>query len=269
LVTSGFRGYDRALVEALPNLEMISIWGAGLQAADLDVVKEKGIIVSNTPDDSRIAVADLAMALLMSVARQTSEGDSFVKSGRWASETFNEQAIGLYRKTCGIVSLGTIGRAVAQRAAGFDMQIAYFGPNKKDDVDYRYYDDLLKMAEESDFLMVCCPELPSTIGLITDKVIRALGPDGILVNVGRGICMDEEALIKALEEKAIAGAGLDVYMTEPDIPASLRALDNAVLVPHVGTATRDIRNIRKGMCLKNLQAFFAGQPIPAPVYVPE
>ena len=269
LVTSGFRGYDRALVEALPNLEMISIWGAGLQAADLDVVKEKGIIVSNTPDDSRIAVADLAMALLMSVARQTSEGDSFVKSGRWASETFNEQAIGLYRKTCGIVSLGTIGRAVAQRATGFDMQIAYFGPNKKDDVDYRYYDDLLKMAEESDFLMVCCPELPSTIGLITDKVIRALGPDGILVNVGRGICMDEEALIKALEEKAIAGAGLDVYMTEPDIPASLRALDNAVLVPHVGTATRDIRNIRKGMCLKNLQAFFAGQPIPAPVYVPE
>jgi hydroxypyruvate reductase len=269
LVTSGFRGYDRALVEALPNLEMISIWGAGLQAADLDVVKEKGIIVSNTPDDSRIAVADLAMALLLSVARQTAEGDRFVKSGRWATEAFDEQAIGVYKKTAGIIALGTIGRAVAQRCVGFDMDVAYFGPNKKDDVDFRYYDDLLAMAKEVDFLFVCCPELPETINLVTDEVIRALRPDGILVNVGRGICVDEKALIKALQEKAIAGSGLDVYMTEPDIPADLRALENAVLVPHVGTATRDIRNIRKDMCLKNLQAFFAGKPVLAPVYVPE
>ena len=256
-------------MEALPNLEMISIWGAGLQAVDLDVVKEKGIILTNTPDNSRIAVADLAMALLLSVARQTSEGDRFVKSGDWANAPFDEQGIGLYGKTCGIIALGTIGRAVAQRAAGFDMEVAYFGPNKKDDVEYAYYDDLLKMAAASDFLMVCCPELPETVGLVTGEVIRALGPDGILVNVGRGICVDEEALIVALQEKAIAGAGLDVYQTEPDIPARLRALDNAVLVPHVGTGTRDIRNIRKEMCLKNLQAFFAGEPVLAPVYWPE
>ena len=268
LVTSGFRGFDRALVEALPNLEMISIWGAGLQAADLDVVKEKGIILTNTPDNSRIAVADLAMALLLSVARQCAEGDRFVKSGDWASTSFDEQGIGLYEKTCGIVSLGTIGRAVAQRAASFDMDVIYYGPNKKDDVAYRYFDDLLDMAKSSDFLMVCCPELPETRGLITDEIIRALGSDGILVNVGRGICVDEEALIVALEEKAIGGAGLDVYQTEPDIPERLRALDNAVLVPHVGTGTRDIRNIRKEMCLKNLQAFFAGEPVPAAVYVP-
>ncbi|MBE89376.1 MAG: hydroxyacid dehydrogenase [Rhodospirillaceae bacterium] len=269
LVTSGFRGFDRALVEALPNLEMISIWGAGLQAADLDVVKEKGIILSNTPDDSRIAVADLAMALLMSVARQCAEGDKFVKSGRWASEVFDEQGIGLYKKKCGIIALGTIGRAVAKRAAAFDMDIAYFGPNKKADADYRYYDDLLAMATDSDFLMVCCPEMPETIGLVTGEVIRALGPDGIVVNVGRGICMDEAGLIKALQDKAIAGAGLDVYQTEPSIPKALRKCENAVLVPHVGTATRDIRNIRRDMCLKNLQAFFAGEPVLAPVYVPE
>ena len=125
------------------------------------------------------------------------------------------------------------------------------------------------MATDSDFLMVCCPEMPETIGLVTGEVIRALGPDGIVVNVGRGICMDEAGLIKALQDKAIAGAGLDVYQTEPSIPKALRKCENAVLVPHVGTATRDIRNIRRDMCLKNLQAFFAGEPVLAPVYVPE
>lgn len=269
VVTNGFGGYDRALVEALPKLELISVWGAGLQALDLDVARERRIVVTNTPDNSKMAVAELGITLLLATARRVTEGDQFVKSGDWANEAFGRPGTGLFGKTCGIVALGTIGRAVADRAASFQMNVLYFGPRKKEGAPYTYYDDVTAMATDSDFLVLCCPELPETRGLITADVLRALGPQGILVNIARGAIVDEPALITALQDGTIKAAGLDVFADEPNVPEELRKLDNAVLVPHVGTATADILEIRKTMSVANLKAYFSGQPVLAPVHVPE
>ncbi|MGI9522853.1 MAG: 2-hydroxyacid dehydrogenase [Hyphomicrobiaceae bacterium] len=261
VVTIGLRGYDRALVEALPNLEMISIHGAGLQAVDLQAAKDHGVVVTNTPDNSKIAVAEIALGLMLATARRVSEADAFVKSGAWADQSFSRPGTGLFGRTCGIIALGTIGRAVADRANAFNMDVAYFGPRKKDDAPYRYYDDVTAMARDSDFLIVCCPELPETIGLITADVLKALGPDGILVNVSRGVVVDEPALIKALQDGTIKAAGLDVFLNEPDVGADLRALPNAVLLPHIGTATSDVMRIRKELTVANLLAFFKGKDV--------
>lgn len=268
LVTSGFRGYNREIVDALPNLEIISVWGAGLQAVDLEIAKERGITVTNTPDNSRIAVAELAMALLLNVGRRINEADVYVKSGNWVEETFVKYGLGFFGKTIGIVALGTIGRAVAERAASFEMNVIYFGPNRKPDVDYQYYDDIRSLAEASDFLVLCCPETPETTGLITAQVLEALGPQGVLINVARGSVVDEKALINALQNGIIKGAGLDVFANEPNVPETLRKLENVVLVPHIGTATEDARNIRKEMTVENLVHYFNGEPVSGPVFIP-
>ncbi len=265
MVTNGLNGYKRDLVEALPNLKMISVWGAGLQALDLDCAREKGIMVTNTPDDSKLAVSDLGMGLLLATARQIADGDSFINTGDWSNRPFGRNGIGVMGKTLGIVALGTIGRGVAKRAQGFDMNVLYYGPNKKDDVDYKYYTDVKAMAADSDFLMLCCPETPDTVGLITADVLKALGPDGILINIARGAVVDEPALIKALQDGVIWGAGLDVFADEPNVPKELRELDNVVCVPHVGTSTLDIRRIRKEKCVENLKLFFAGKDVLSPV----
>ncbi|MGA0393131.1 MAG: 2-hydroxyacid dehydrogenase [Rhodospirillales bacterium] len=265
MVTNGLNGYKRDLVEALPNLKMISVWGAGLQALDLDCAREKGIMVTNTPDDSKLAVSDLGMGLLLATARQIADGNAFINTGDWSNRPFGRNGIGVIGKTLGIVALGTIGRGVAKRAQGFDMNVLYYGPNKKDDVDYKYYTDVKAMAADSDFLMLCCPETPDTVGLITADVLKALGPDGILINIARGAVVDEPALIKALQDGVIWGAGLDVFADEPNVPKELRELDNVVCVPHVGTSTLDIRRIRKEKCVENLKLFFAGKDVLSPV----
>ncbi|MGI9423992.1 MAG: 2-hydroxyacid dehydrogenase [Hyphomicrobiaceae bacterium] len=261
VVTTGLRGYDRALLEALPKLEMISIHGAGLQACDLQAAKDHNVIVTNTPDNSKIAVAELAIALMLAAARRVSESDAFVKSGEWASRSFGKTGTGLYGKACGVVALGTIGRAVADRASAFGMDVAYFGPRKKSDAPYRYVSDVTELARDSDFLILCCPELPETRGLITADVLNALGADGILINVSRAIVTDEPALIKALQDGTIKAAGLDVFMNEPNIAAEFLELSNAVLVPHIGTATSDIMKIRKELTVANLKAFFDGSDV--------
>jgi len=268
LVTSGFRGYKRDLIESLPNLEIISIWGSGLQAVDLEIAKEKGITVTNTPDHSRIAVAELAIALLLNVGRRIHEADAYVKSGKWEDEGFVKYGLGFFGKTIGIVALGRIGRAVAERAEAFGMKVIYYGPHRKSDVSYQYLDDIRSLARESDFLILCCPETPETTGLITADVLEKLGPEGILINVARGVVVDEDALIDALQKRIIKGAGLDVYVNEPEVPEALRKMENVILVPHIGTATADVRNIRKEMTVENLLKFFNGEPVSGPVYIP-
>jgi hydroxypyruvate reductase len=265
MATNGLNGYDRALVEALPNLKMISVWGAGLQALDLNCAREKGIMVTNTPDSSKLAVSDLGMALLLATARLIPDGDAFINTGEWSNKPFGRNGIGVMGKTLGIVALGTIGRGVAKRAEGFDMNVLYYGPNKKDDVDYKYYTDVTAMAADCDFLMLCCPETPETVGLVSADVLKALGPDGILINIARGAVVDEPALIKALQDGVIWGAGLDVFADEPNVPEALRTLDNVACVPHLGTSTLDIRRIRKEKCCENLKLFFAGKDVLSPV----
>ncbi|MEX2450583.1 MAG: 2-hydroxyacid dehydrogenase [Rhodospirillales bacterium] len=265
MATNGLNGYKRDLVDALPKLEMISVWGAGLQALDLDAARERDIMVTNTPDNSKLAVSDLGMGLLLATARQISDGDAFVSTGAWSNKAFGRNGIGVTGKTLGIVALGTIGRGVAKRAEGFDMNVLYYGPNKKDDVPYTHYTDVKAMAADSDFLMLCCPETPETRGLITTDVLKALGPDGILINIARGACVDEPALIQALKDGTIWGAGLDVFVDEPNVPEELRTLDNVVCVPHIGTSTLDIRKIRKEKCVENLKLFFDGKDVLSPV----
>ena len=263
LVTSGFRGFKADIIEALPNLEIISVWGAGLQALDLDAARAHGIVVTNTPDNSKIAVAELGMALMLNVGRRVMEADKYVKSGAWKPESFTRYGSGFYGKKLGIVALGTIGRAVADRAASFGMAISYFGPNEKKDIPYAYEDNILDLARNSDFLMLCCPETPETTGLITSEVLKALGPEGVLINISRGVVVDEDALIEALKSGTIKGAGLDVFVDEPNVPEDLRNLENVVLVPHIGTATADVRRIRKEMTVTNLQDYFSGKPLPS------
>ena len=263
-VTTGLVGCDRARIEALPKLELIASFGNPKGTIDLAAAKERGVIVTNTPDAIYELVAELAIGLAVSIMRKVCETDRFLRAGNWEKQG---QPMGrqLLDKTCGIIAMGRIGRGVARRAEAFGMSICWHGPRRKDDVPYPYYSDLIEMARRSDCLIVCCPHLPETTGLISAAVLDALGPDGFLVNVARGPVVAEQALITALQERRIAGAALDVYWEEPHVPAALLPLDNVVMTPHMGTATLDVREGRGKKVLENLRAHFAGKPVPYPI----
>lgn len=260
LVTSGFRGYRKALLDALPVVEIVSVWGAGISELDLDAARARGIAVTVTPDDSKIAVAELGLALMLAAARWLPDGDALVRSGRWADEGYSRMGLGLAGRCCGIVALGTIGAAVAARAAAFDMQVRYFGPREKSGVPYGFVPDLHDLARQADFLILCCPNTPETRGMIGESVLQALGPQGTLVNIARGPVVDEPALVRAIEAGTIRAAALDVYVDEPRVPEALRASDRVVLAPHIGTQIEDVRDKRKRLFIENLQAHFAGNP---------
>ena len=263
LVTPGIIGFTRAQVEALPKLEIIAMFGSNA-TLDLAPARERGIAVTNTPDSISGAVADLALGLMIASMRRICEGDCFVRSGAWPTTTppVGREVRG---KVCGIVGLGRIGAGVAARAEACGMAVRYQGPRRKPQVAYPYHEDVLSLARASDCLVVTCPSTPATRNLIDAQVLDALGAEGFLINVARGAIIDEEAMIAALAEKRIAGAGLDVYRDEPQVPAVLRALDNVVLTPHVGSTTYEVREERKRKLLTNLRAHFAGQPLLSPL----
>ncbi len=263
LVTPGITGFTCAQIEALPKLEIIAMFGSNT-TLDLAPARERGIPVTNTPDSIAGGVADLALGLMIASMRRISEGDRYVRSGTWPTSTppVGREVRG---KVCGIVGLGRIGLAVAQRAAACEMTVRYQGPRRKPDMAYPYHDDVLSLARESDCLVVTCPLTPATRNLIDAKVLDALGADGFLVNVARGPIVDEDALIDALTEKRIAGAGLDVFRDEPRVPDALLALNNVVMTPHVGSTTLEIREERKRKVLENLRAHFAGEPLLSPL----
>jgi lactate dehydrogenase-like 2-hydroxyacid dehydrogenase len=262
LVTPGITGFTRADLDVLPALEIIALFGSNT-TLDLAPARERGIPVTNTPDSISEGVADLAIGLLISAMRRICECDRFVRSVAWP-ETPPPVGREVRGKVCGIVGYGRIGAAVAQRAAACGMTVRYQGPRRKP-VDWPYHEDVLSLAQASDCLVVTCPSKPQTRNLIDARVLDALGNEGYLVNVARGAIIDEEALITALAEKRIAGAGLDVYRDEPQVPAALRALDNVVLTPHVGSTTIEIREGRKRMVLENLRRHFAGEPLLSPL----
>jgi lactate dehydrogenase-like 2-hydroxyacid dehydrogenase len=196
--------------------------------------------------------------------RRICESDRFVRSGQWLTRTM---AMGreLGGKTCGIVGLGAIGRQVAKLADAFGMSVRYHGPRRKEGTTFPYHADLEELARLSDCLVVTCPLTPETRGLVDARILDALGPEGFLVNVARGPVVDEQALIAALRDGRIAGAGLDVYWDEPRVPAELLAMENVVLTPHMGSSTREVREERGRKLLANLRAHFAGQTVPNPV----
>ena len=263
LVVQGSIGFTRELVDALPALEIIALYGSN-KTLDLAPARERGIAVTNTPDSISDAVADLALGLMIATMRRICECDRFVRAGSWAAAAppAGREVRG---KVCGIVGLGAIGRGVAQRAAACGMAVRYQGPRRKADVDYPYHEDVRSLALASDCLVVTCPSTPATRNLIDARVLDALGADGFLVNVARGAIIDEPALIDALAARRIAGAGLDVFRDEPQVPPALRALDNVVLTPHIGSTTVEVREGRRRMLLANLRAHFAGQALPSPM----
>ena len=264
LVTPGITGFTRAQLDQLPALEIIAMFGSN-KTLDLSPARERGIPVTNTPDSISTGVADLAVGLMIASMRRIGECDRFIRAGLWPSSVppVGREVRG---KVCGIVGLGKIGMAVAKRATACDMTVRYQGPRRKADVDYPYHEDVLSLARESDCLVVTCPLVPATRNLIDAGVLGALGADGFLVNVARGPVVDEDALITALSEKRIAGAGLDVFRDEPQVPEALRRLDNVVMTPHVGSTTFEIREGRKRMVLENLRAHFAGEALFSPLF---
>jgi lactate dehydrogenase-like 2-hydroxyacid dehydrogenase len=267
LVTSAAHGADAGLIDALPKLRVISSFGVGLDKLALARAAERGIPVGYTPDVLNDCVADMGFALLLAIARRIGEGERFVRAGRWAAAagTPASTPFPLGRQVShaklGIVGLGRIGRTVAKRAGGFDMEVRYHGRKPQADAPWPYESSLLELARWSDFLVVITAGGAQTRHLVNAQVLDALGPQGYLVNVARGTVIDEAALVKALQEKRIAGAGLDVFEHEPHVPPELFALDNVVLMPHVASATVQTREAMAQRVLDNLAAFFRGEAL--------
>jgi hydroxypyruvate reductase len=259
-ILSRFNGIavTKTMIEAMPNLELIAQYGAGVENIDRDYARMRHITVTNTPDAPTADTADLGMALLLALARRVVEGDALVRSGRWLHETLGF-GTGLSGKTMGIVGMGRIGQAVAKRAEAFDMRVIYYGPREKPGLHNTYYADIAQMAEMSDVLMLTCPGGAETRNLVNDRVLEALGPNGFVVNVARGSVIDFTALEHALDNNLIAGAALDVYPTEPSRPEKLIQRDNVVLAPHIGGRTHETRDAMSRDVLNELFAFAYGK----------
>lgn len=263
---ASFTGYPirAALIEALPKLEIIATMSVGTDHIDLAAAKARGIAVTNAPDVLTDCVADLGMGLVINLARNLVAADGFVRAGEWPKGMF-PLATKLGGATMGIVGLGRIGKAVAQRAEAFGMRMVYFGRRRQPEVAYPFYDDLAAMACDVDYLMLTCPGGEATRHLIDARILAALGPEGRLVNIARGSVVDQPALIAALSARAIAGAALDVYADEPRVPEALLALDNVVLAPHIASATHATRAVMGNLMIDNLLAHFAGKKLLTPV----
>jgi hydroxypyruvate reductase len=264
VVTVGLTGFTRRHVEALPKLEIIASFGGAPGTFEMAAARARGVIVTNTPDSIADSVADLALGLLIAVMRRIGECDRFVRAGRW-QQGLPPMGRELTGKTCGIVGLGAIGKRIARRVEAFGMTPCYHGPREKSGAGYRYYAELEPLARDADCLIVTCPLTPATRNLVDARILAALGADGFLVNVARGAVVDETALIAALREKRIAGAGLDVFRDEPHVPAELLTMEQVVLAPHIGSSTLEIREERGRKLLANLRAHFAGRPVITPV----
>ena len=268
IFASGESKVTAELIAQLPALEIISVMGVGYDGIDVAAAKAQGVMVTHTPDVLNDDVADLAIGLMLSTARQLPAADRHVRTGLWP-----QGLMPLARKMSGarigIVGMGRIGQAIAQRALGFNMTVAYTARSAKPALPWAYLPDAVSLAAVSDFLVVITPGGAGTRKLINAEVLAALGTSsaqkGILVNVARGSVVDEAALIEALEQGVIAGAGLDVFENEPHVPERLRALPQVVLAPHIGSATGQTRQAMADLAFANLQCQLSGQPVQTPV----
>lgn len=260
VVGNAAAGADAGLIDALPSLEIVSSYSVGLDKIDLGKCKEKGIRVTNTPDVLTDDVADLALGLMLSVLRRIPQCDRYVRSGSWVKGDFR-LTTRFSGKRVGIIGLGRIGAAIAKRAEAFDCPIAYFSRTKKADSPYTYYPSVVELASNSDILVVACALTEETRHIVNREVMEALGPKGVLINIGRGPHVDEPELVSALSDGRLGGAGLDVFENEPHVPEELFKLDNAVLLPHVGSGTVETRIEMANLVLNNLEAHFSGKPL--------
>ncbi|KAJ8553341.1 hypothetical protein K7X08_024019 [Anisodus acutangulus] len=264
VVGNAFAGADTELIDSLPKLEIISSFSVGLDKIDLNKCKEKGIRVTNTPDVLTEDVADLALGLMLTVLRRICECDRYVRKGLWKSGDFKLTSK-FSGKSVGIIGLGRIGLAIAKRAEAFGCPISYHSRSEKPNTNYKYYSSLVELASNCQILVVACALTPETRHIVNREVMEALGPKGILINIGRGPHVDEKELVSALLEGRLGGAGLDVFENEPEVPEQLFGLENVVLLPHVGSGTEETRKAMADLVLGNLEAHFLNKPLLTPV----
>ncbi|MBU3646626.1 MAG: 2-hydroxyacid dehydrogenase, partial [Limnohabitans sp.] len=260
IAANGESKVPAALIAQLPALEIISVFGVGYDGVDVAAAKARNVMVTHTPNVLNDDVADLAMGLMLAAARQLPAADRYVKDGHWLNGPMP-----LARKVSGarlgIVGMGRIGQAIAQRALAFNMSVAYTARSAKANIAHTYYPNATALAAVSDYLVVITPGGDATRKLINAEVLQALGTKGILVNVARGSVVDEAALIEALQNGVIGGAGLDVFEAEPRVPEALRALPHVVLAPHIGSATSQTRQAMADLAFNNLKSHFEGQAV--------
>lgn len=256
VATGGHRGIGADLLQHLPNLQIIANLGVGYDSVDVVEATRRGVVVTNTPSVLDDEVADTALGLLLMTVRELSAAERYLRAGRWESEgPYPLTRATVTGRRLGILGLGRIGEAVARRAEAFGMTVGYHNRRPKD-VPYRYYPNVLEMAEDVDTIVVVVPGGDATRHLVDADVLKALGPDGVLINVARGSVVDEQALVAALQDGTIMGAGLDVFADEPRVPAELMTMDHVVLLPHVGSASVATRDAMSRLVVDNLASWF-------------
>ncbi len=255
---------DAAMMQKLPQLEIIGSFGVGYDSVDAKWAGEHGIVVTNTPDVLNEEVADTAIGLLLATIRQFPQADRYLREGKWLQKPF-PLTVTLQDRTVGVVGMGRIGKAIAKRLEAFNTPVVYHARNKADGVAYKHYPDLKAMARDVDVLIVITPGGAATKHLINKDVLEALGSNGIVINVARGSVIDEQALIEALRNKTILSAGLDVFEEEPKVPQALIDMEHVVLLPHVGSASVHCRNLMGQLVVDNLVAWANGKPPLTPV----
>lgn len=265
LVSFGSVGASAAIMDALPKLEMIGLFSVGYDKVDVDHARAKGIRVSNTPDVLTDDVADLAVGLLYATVRHIAANDRLVRSGAWARGEKPALSGRVTGRRIGILGLGRIGRAIARRLEPVAGEIVYHNRRQAQDTVYRYIADPIAFARASEVIIVATSGGPEAAKLVDAAMLDALGPEGVIVNISRGSVIDEDALVAALADRRIGGAGLDVFAEEPHVPEALLTMDHVVLQPHQGSATVHTRAAMADLVVANLEAHFAGEPLPTPV----
>jgi hydroxypyruvate reductase len=264
IVAGGMKGPNANLINRLENLEIISSFSVGFDATDVVAAQARGVIVTHTPEVLTGDVADLAMTFILMAPRRIGEAERFLRSGKWLQGRM-DLGTTVRGKRLGILGLGRIGRAVARRAEVFGLNIAYHDIKPMGDLAYRSYPTLRDLATASDMLLVACEGGNATRGLVDADILNALGPDGFLINTARGPIVDQPALVAALRDKRIAGAALDVFDGEPQVPAELMAMENVVLTPHIASSTHETRRAMGDLVYDNLRAHFDGKQVLTPV----
>jgi lactate dehydrogenase-like 2-hydroxyacid dehydrogenase len=268
IVTSGAPGVDEQIMTALPNLQVIVNDGDGVDSIDLAAAKRRGIGVSNTPDVLSDSVADTALGLILMTLRRFGAADRYVREGRWTTEGPFPYARDVSGLQVGILGLGRIGSAIATRLLGFDSAIAYHNRHRIDGSPYRYAESPVELASTVDILVVATTGDHRTRHLVDRAVLEALGPEGYLINIARGSVVDQDALVELLVGDGLAGAGLDVFADEPNVPSELLDLDNVVLFPHIGSATARTRRAMALLAIRNLESYLNTGELVTPVLRP-
>jgi lactate dehydrogenase-like 2-hydroxyacid dehydrogenase len=256
---------DAKTLARFPKLEIVSAFGVGYDHVDAAYARDHNIMVTNTPDVLTEEVADIAMGLLIATLREFVKADRYLRSGLWQTQQFPLSVGSLRDRKVGMVGMGRIGQAIARRLDASKVPVVYHSRKPADGVSYKHYPDLIEMAKAVDTLIVIVPGGAGTANMVNADVMKALGPRGVIINVARGTVVDEPALVAALKSGTVLAAGLDVFEKEPNVPDELKAMQNVVLLPHIGSASVVTRNAMDQLVVDNLKAWFAGKPPLTPV----